>query len=74
MKRRRNGTVIIFVSVSVCVCVCVHKNLGKLGTLAARTSYWHTSNYTRIKNNNRLLIKPFGYNVMTIYVTHGYCF
>ena len=59
---------------SVYVCLSVRKNLGKLGILAARTSYWQTSNYTKIKNNNRLSLKPFAYKVMTIYTTHGYCF
>ena len=58
----------------VSVCLSVRKKLGKLQTLTAQTSYWQTSNYTRIKNNNRLLLKPFGYKVMTIYITHGYCF
>ena len=59
----------------VCLSVCLsfRKFLGKLRTLAAQTSYWQTSNYTRIKNNNRLLLKPFGYKVMTIYITHSYC-
>ena len=46
----------------------------KLRTLVAPTSYWQTSNYTRIKNNKRLLLKPFGYKVITIFITHGYCF
>ena len=40
----------------------------------ARTSCWQTSNYTRIYNDKRLLLKPFGYKVITVYVTHGYCF
>ena len=40
----------------------------------APTSYWLTSNYTRIKNNKRLLLKPFGYKVITIFITHSYCF
>ena len=66
-KRRRKGMVII-------LCLSVRKKLGKLQTLTAQTSYWQTSNYTRIKNNNRLLLKPFGYKVMTIYITHGFCF
>ena len=57
VKRRRKGTVII-----LCVCVCVWKILGNLQTLVAPTSYWQTSNYTRIKNNKRLLLKHFGYN------------
>ena len=60
------------VSVCVYIYMCVRKFLEKLQTLASRTSYWQTSNYTRNKNNKRL--KPFGYKVMTIYVTHGYCF
>ena len=58
----------------VCVCVCVCKILRKLQTLVARTRYWKTSNYTRIKNNNKLLLKPFHYKVITISLTHGYCF
>ena len=33
-----------------------------------------TSDYTRNKTNNRLLLKPFGYKVMTIYIAYGYCF
>ena len=70
-KRRRKGMVIIL---CVCLSVCVRKKLAKLQTLTAQTSYWQTSNYTRIKNNNRLLLKPFGYKVMTIYITHGFCF
>ena len=45
VKRRRKGTVIIL---CVCVCLSVRKNLGKLGTLTVRTSYWQTSNYTRV--------------------------
>ena len=57
----------------IIVCVSVHKTLGKLQTLMAQTSYCQTSNYTRIKNNNRLLLKPFSYKVMTIYITHGFC-
>ena len=32
-----------------------------------------TSNHTRIKSNNRLLLKHFCFNVMTIFVTHGRC-
>ena len=60
--------------VCVSVCVCVRKILGKLRTLVAPTSYWQTSNYTRIKNNKRLLLKPFGYKFITIFITHGYCF
>ena len=74
-KRRRKGMLIIL---CVCLCVrlsvCVRKILGKLRTLVARTSYWQTSNYTRIKSNMRLLLKPFGYKVITIFITHGYCF
>ena len=58
---------------SLCVCLFINK-LGKLRTLTAQTSYWQTSNYTRNKNNNRVLLKPFGYKVMTIYITHGYGF
>ena len=54
--------------------ICLQKKWWKLGTLAARMSYWQTSNYTRIKNNKRLLLKPFGYKVMKIYFTHGYYF
>ena len=65
-------------SVCVClcigVCMCVCKILGKLWTLVSPTSYWQTSNYTRIKNNKRLLLKPFGYKVITIFITHSYCF
>ena len=72
-KRRQKGMVIIL-CVCVSVCVSVRKKLGKLQTLTAQTSYWQTSNYTRMKNNNRLLLKPFGYKVMTIYITHGFCF
>ena len=54
----------------LCVCVCLFKKkLGKLQTLTAQTSYWQASNYTGIKNNNRLLLKPFSYKVMTIYIT-----
>ena len=68
-KRRRKGMVII-----LCICVSFRKKLEKLQTLTAQTSYWQTSNYTRIKNNNRHLLKPFGYKVMTIYITHVYCF
>ena len=56
------------------MCLCVRQILGNLRILVAPTSYWQTSNYTRIKNNNRLLLKPFGYKVMTIFITHGYCF
>ena len=70
-KRRRKGMVI---KLYVCVCVSVYKKLGKLQTLTAQTSYWQTSNHTRIKNNKRLLLKPFSYKVMTIYITHGYYF
>ena len=42
--------------------------------LMIHESLWQTSNYTRIKNNNKLLLKPFGLKVMTIYIIHGYCF
>ena len=58
----------------VCVCVCVHKILQKLRTPVARTKYGKTSNYTRIKSNNRLLVKPFRFKVITIFIPHGYCF
>ena len=58
----------------MCVCVCVRTILGKLRTLVAPMSYWQTSNYTRIKNDKRHLLKPFGYNVITVFITHGYCF
>ena len=56
---------------SICVCVCVRTVLGKLRTLVATTSYWETSNYTRMKNKKRLLLKPFGYKVITIFITHS---
>ena len=58
-KRRRKGMVIIL-CVCLHVCVC-SQNFGKLQTLVGRTSYWQTSNYTRIKINKRLLLKPFSY-------------
>ena len=48
-KRRWKGMVIT-------LRVCVRKILGKLQTLVARTSYWQTSNYKRIKSNKRLLL------------------
>ena len=50
------------------------KILGELQMLVASTSYWQTSNYTRIKSNKRLLLKPCSYKVITIFITHGYCF
>ena len=57
----------------MCLCVCII--LGKLRTLVASTSYRrNTWNYTRIKNNKRLLLKPFGYKVIAIFITHGCCF
>ena len=31
--------------------------------------YQQTSNHTRIKSNNRRLLKPFCFKVMTIFVT-----
>ena len=48
------------------VCVCVHfskllRELQRLNELLA--------NYTRIKNNK---LKPFGYKVITIFITHSY--
>ena len=58
----------------MCVCVCVRIILGKLQILVASTSYWQTSNYTRIKNSKRLLLKPCGYKVITLFLTHSYCF
>ena len=33
--------------VHLCMSVCVCNNLGKLQTMAARTSYWQTLNYPR---------------------------
>ena len=54
--------------------VCVRKILGKLRTLVASRSYCQTLNYTRIKNNKRLLLKPSSYKVITIFITYGYCF
>ena len=72
-KRRRKGMIIIL-CVSVCLSLSVYKFHGKLRTLVAQTSYWQTANYTRNKNNNRLLLKPFGCKVMTIYIAHDYCF
>ena len=69
MKCRQKGMVVILcVCVSVCLCVC--NILGKLRTLVAPLNYWQTSNYTRIKNNKRLLLKPFGYKDITIFITH----
>ena len=41
---------------------------------AAEMRYWQTSNCTSNKNNKRPLLKPFGCKVMTIYITHCYCF
>ena len=63
-KHRRKGMVII-----LCVCLSVWKFLRKLWTLAAETSSWQTSNYTRIKKNNNRLLKPFGYKVIPLTVT-----
>ena len=73
-KRRQKGMVIILCVCNLYVCLSVRKFLGKLQTLVAQMSYWQTSNYTRIKNTHRRLLKSFGYKVMTIYITHGYCF
>ena len=42
--------------------------------MTVQMSYSHTSSYTKIKSNNKVLLKPFGYKVMTIYIIHGYCF
>ena len=44
------------------VCVCPFAILGKLQTLTTQMSYWQT------------FAKPFRYKVMTIYITHSYCF
>ena len=49
-KRGQKGMVII-----LCVCVRSQKFV--------RTSYWQTSNYTMIRNNQRILLKPLGYKV-----------
>ena len=44
--------------VCVCVSVCSQK-LGKQQTFTTQTSYWQT------------FAKPFGYKVMTIYITNS---
>ena len=56
-----------------CLSVCLQKK-GKLQTLMVKTSYWQTSYCTRNKTYKKLLLKPFDYNVMTIYIPHSYYF
>ena len=63
------------------VCLFLYLSVGKLPanlqTLALWKYYQQTSNHTRIKSNNKLkplLLKPFCFKVMTIFVTHGHCF
>ena len=59
----------------VCVCVCLSVKVWE------NLEHWQLERATgRLqiiqgsKNNNRLLLKPFDYKVMTIYIIHGYCF
>ena len=62
-KCRWKGMVII-----LCLCVCVRKILGKLQTLVAptcSTTGIRQIVQLRIKNNKRLLLKPFGYKVIS---------
>ena len=59
-KRRRKGMVII-----LCVCVCVFAQFSE------NYEHWWLQ---RAINNKRLLLKPFGYKVISIFITHGYCF
>ena len=59
----------MYVYVGVCLFA---KKLGKIQILMAQMSYLQTSSYMRNKNNNRCLLKPFGYKVMTVYITQGY--
>ena len=45
------------------VCVCSQKYV-ETTNIGAQSSYWQTSNCTRIRNNKRLLLlKPFGYKL-----------
>ena len=53
------------------VCLSVPKIPAKLWILTLRKYYQQTSNHTRIKNNNRLLLKPFCFIILTTFVTHG---
>ena len=55
------------------VCVC-SQNMAKKKTTNTGYGNGKTSNYTRIKSNNRLLVKPFRFKVITIFIPHGYCF
>ena len=48
------------------VCASVCNFLGKLWIFVAQKSFWQISNYTRNKNNKRLLLNPFSSKVMTI--------
>ena len=54
----------------------VHKKLGKLQTLTAQraTGRLQIIQGSKITTGFWLLLKPFGYKVMTIYITHGFCF
>ena len=53
------------------VCLSVGKIAANLRILTLWKYYQQTSNHTRIKINNRLLLKPFCFKVMTIFVTHS---
>ena len=57
----------VYICVSVCVCKFLEKlDIGISNELLAVFTLYEE------QNNNGL--KPFGYKVMTIYVTRGYCF
>ena len=70
MKHRRKYMVII-----LCVCVCLSVCLQISGkTTNIGSSNKLLADLKLYKDNNRLLLKPFSYKVMTIYITHGYYF
>ena len=56
------------------VCLSFSTIPANLRTLALWKYYQQMSNHTRIKSNNRLLLKPFCFKVKTIFVTHSHCF
>ena len=65
LKRRCKDMVIIL---RLCLCICVS---GCLENEEYWQRNWATADYTSIKNKNRLLLKRFGYKVMTFYITHS---
>ena len=54
----------------MCVCILAHILETMSWELKKSYRYLQTSNYTRNKKNYRIFLKPFGYKVMIICITH----